>query len=103
MSSKIEYLKPLDIMDVVGWPKKSCIPKVEEKVMKVVKVKKVCKKRGKYRQPVYKYSLNGDFLARYDSLKDAAFEENIDFRLISRVTRGIGKTAGGFVWKREMV
>jgi hypothetical protein len=52
-------------------------------------------------KPVIKYDLNGNQLATYDSITEAAvaFESKASPANISAACRGVQKTAYGFVWK----
>lgn len=55
------------------------------------------------RKEVYQYDLDGNFIARYKSIKEAsrAIGKVEAHNRISRVCRGLGKTAYGYVWKSE--
>src|SRR5574344_770886 len=50
-------------------------------------------------QPVYQYSINNDFIAKYNSIKHASEATNIKYCNISNTIHGKQKTAGGFIWK----
>ena len=50
-------------------------------------------------QPGYQYSINNDFIAKYDSIKHASEATNIKHCNISNTIHGKQKTAGGFIWK----
>lgn len=49
--------------------------------------------------PVNQFSLNGEFIAHYESLTMAAKSTNVEIRLISATCRGLQPYAAGFVWK----
>lgn len=51
--------------------------------------------------PVFQCSLDGAVIKRYGSAKEATKETGVNVTNISRVARGLAKTAGGFVWKYE--
>lgn len=53
---------------------------------------------GKWKE-VYKYSIDGIFLEKYDSIKDAAKKNGIHQANIGNVCRGKRDTCGGFIWK----
>lgn len=48
---------------------------------------------------ISQYSLTGDFIKSYDSIKIAALETNGSFKSIGHTVRGRSKTSGGFLWK----
>jgi len=50
-------------------------------------------------QPVYQYSINNDFIAKYNSIKQASDATNIKHCNISNTIHGKQKTAGGFIWR----
>lgn len=50
-------------------------------------------------QPVYQYSINNDFIAKYNSIKQASEATNIKHCNISNTIHGKQKTAGGFIWR----
>lgn len=54
-------------------------------------------KVSKRRKTILQYDLDGIFIKEYESVTQAEKETNINS--ISRVARGKGKTAGGYVWK----
>lgn len=49
-------------------------------------------------KPVNQYSLDGQFIAHYESTQDAHRKTNINQSNISACCRGERKTAGGYVW-----
>lgn len=57
-------------------------------------VGKVCNKR-----PCCQYTLDGEFISEYSSIKEAAEMNNISKVSISLVLSGKHKTAGGYIWK----
>lgn len=57
-------------------------------------VGKVCNKR-----PCCQYTLDGEFISEYSSIKEAAEVNNISKVSISLVLSGKHKTAGGYIWK----
>lgn len=48
---------------------------------------------------IYQYDLNGNFLNKFTSLKEAAEKTKTNNQCISLCHKGKIKTAGGFVWK----
>lgn len=55
----------------------------------------------KHRFTVYQYSLDGDLLESYDSIRDAAKSTNIRYSQIYNCLTGLTHKAGGYVWKKE--
>lgn len=53
-------------------------------------------KRGK---TVLQYTLDGEFVAEYPSIREAERQTNISNQHIGMCCKGLQKTAGGFVWK----
>ena len=51
--------------------------------------------------PVIQYSLNGEFIERFYSLKKASEDTGSDFRLIQKVCKGERKKHNGFKWAYE--
>ena len=48
---------------------------------------------------IYQFDLNNNFIKKYDYIKKAEKELNIDSSSISSVCKGKRKTAGGYIWK----
>lgn len=48
---------------------------------------------------INQFTLDGQYVATYNSEQEAANKTGIDNRLISRVVRGIKKSSGGFQWR----
>lgn len=48
---------------------------------------------------IKKYSLKGEFIKEYDTIKSASVENNVSTDQIRRVLKGINSTAKGFQWK----
>ena len=59
---------------------------------------KISKAHDKRKIPVSQYTIEGVFIASYESIHEAQRLTNIDKKTISRCCRGIQKTAGGFKW-----
>lgn len=55
--------------------------------------------RTKLGRAVLKYDLNNNLLKCYDTISDAARDNNIHVTKIYRVCRGLRKTTGGYKWK----
>lgn len=55
----------------------------------------------KMKKAVSQYSLSGELIARYDSLREAADKTGIAMQNISAVARGERGTAGGYKWVRD--
>lgn len=52
--------------------------------------------------PVFKYDMNGVFIEKYKSRKDAAEKNNIKIRTnITSCCNGDRKSCGGFIWKNQ--
>lgn len=59
-----------------------------------------CKEANRTRmRPVLQYSPNGELIAEYESMNEAARQLNLTQSLIWKVTNNKGETAGGFVWR----
>lgn len=57
---------------------------------------------GSYEKvPVYQMTLNGDIIAAYESMSDAARAVGCQVAKISAVCRGDRKTTGGYKWKYQ--
>lgn len=52
-------------------------------------------------KPVYQYSINGDFIRKWDYMSEATKELNINKGNITEVCKGRRKSAGGYIWKYE--
>jgi len=65
--------------------------------------KELARKNGKSAcKPVIQYSKSGDFIARFESAKEAARETGINASHIGECCQGHKvKSAGGYVWKYE--
>ena len=48
---------------------------------------------------VNQFTLDGEYIATYESAQEAERQTKIDRKLISGVVRGIAKSSGGFQWK----
>lgn len=63
-------------------------------------IDKTLKKNAKQKRiPVVQYSLDGEFVNRYESILSASKNNNINSGLISNCLRGKNKTGGGYIWK----
>lgn len=51
---------------------------------------------------VYQYDLQGNFIKRYDTVKEAAKETGINFVGISKCRSGSRLSAGGYIWKYKL-
>ena len=49
--------------------------------------------------PVKQYSLNNTFIGEYSGVCEAEKFTGVKYQLISRCCKGVGKQAGGFVWR----
>ena len=54
---------------------------------------------GYNRKQVSQFTLEGEFIKKYDSAREAARKTGIDYGNISKCCNGRYKTAGGFIWK----
>ena len=52
---------------------------------------------------IIQYDKNGDKLAVYDSYKDAAQAVGVSESFLCRAARGVVKSAGGYLWGREVI
>lgn len=51
------------------------------------------------KKAVNQYTLDGEFVARYEMIKDAERKYGIDSTQIVRVCKGKNRTAGGYIWE----
>jgi hypothetical protein len=58
-------------------------------------------KRLDNRKPILQFTLTGEFIQRYDSVKTASKELGIKSSGIENCGRGSSKSSGGFIWKYE--
>lgn len=56
-----------------------------------------------YGKEIYKYDLNGNFIKKYDYIKEACLENNIVQSTIYRYLDGTNKKAGNFLWSLKYV
>ena len=58
---------------------------------------------GRYTQSkvVYKFTLDGEYLACYRSASKAAYAHGMDGGCVSKVCRGVRNHAGGFIWSYD--
>lgn len=57
------------------------------------------KLKGKGTKPILQYTLDGEFIKEWESIKQASEELNITHSNIGRCCRGEQKKCGGFIWK----
>lgn len=57
------------------------------------------KRNGAESKPLIQFSLSGEKINEYPSIRKASKESNIDATCISRAASGKNKTAGGYIWK----
>ena len=50
---------------------------------------------------IRQYTISGDYLAEFSSIKNAAINSDISMSSIQKCLAGERKTAGGYVWRRE--
>jgi len=55
--------------------------------------------RGCFKKPIEQYDLNGNFIASYESARDAERKTGIGYKMISRVCNGERPYTHGFVFK----
>jgi|LakMenEpi03Aug12_release.lakeMendotaPanAssembly.Ray.scaffolds.fasta_scaffold00293_41 hypothetical protein len=53
------------------------------------------------RKPILQFTLSGEFIQRYDSVKTASKNLGIKSSGIENCGRGMSKSSGGFIWKYE--
>ena len=56
-------------------------------------------RQGQSNKKVRQMNLEGEFVALYNSISEAARSVNVDFSSIRYVVRGFGKTAAGYKWE----
>lgn len=54
-----------------------------------------------YGKEIYQYNLNGEFIKKYNTIKQACIENNIHQSTISRFLNGTYKKGGGFLWSLD--
>lgn len=54
------------------------------------------------RKKVHQYTKKGEYITSYNSDRDATEQTGIPYQNISKVTRGLRKSAGGFFWSRTL-
>lgn len=52
-------------------------------------------------KPVYKYDMEGNFLAGYDSINLAAKKNNLHFSGVRKAAKGDYSYSGNFIWSHE--
>ena len=57
------------------------------------------KKHSENKTPLVEYTIDGDFIAEWDSINQAARAKNVDSRNIYSCCIGQNRTAGGSVWR----
>lgn len=57
--------------------------------------------KGANKKPIIQYDLDGNFIAKYNSAREAEKETGIGFRMISRVCKGERPCTHGFIFKFE--
>lgn len=62
---------------------------------------RIKRQRQKLLIPITQYSLNGEFLNRYNSINEAANAVNRDPTSITAALKDRSKTSAGFIWKYE--
>lgn len=55
----------------------------------------------KHQFKVYQYTLGGEFVTEYASIRDAAHDTGINYAQIYNCLRGATKKAAGYLWKKE--
>ena len=56
-------------------------------------------KSGNNKKSVSMYSLIGEYISTFESLRSASRGSLVDFSSIHKCVKGIHKTAGGFIWR----
>ena len=74
-------------------------PEGLEKISKIQKNRDRTEEAKKKWKQVNQYSLNGNFIKTWDSIKEAEIYYNISRGNVSACCRGAQKTAKGFIWK----
>ena len=59
-----------------------------------------CNTEIKFKErPVDRYSLNGQYMDSYSSIKEASEKLNINYSSLSAACRNRNKTAGNYIWR----
>lgn len=66
---------------------------------KVLKKSKKMEFLNRIKQPVVQYTVKGRRVKKYNSITQASNNTGVNTGSISKVTRGLCKTAGGFRWE----
>ena len=85
---------------------KTAIEEVYEKKHAAVREEKEARRTmptEKKRYRIIQYDRNGVKLAVYYSYKDASEAIGVSDSFISRAARGVAKSAGGYLWERELI
>ena len=89
-------IAPLDIMDVVGRPRKTNITLPD----KHVSTRSVYKVGGRATRPVIQLDQDGNRIGEYDSITSASLATGVDIWSIQKVCAGVKKcTSGGVRWE----
>ena len=56
-----------------------------------------------YKIPIYRYTLQGNYIDSFDSMKEASEQLNINYTGIQKAAKGELSQSGGFRWSKEYV
>lgn len=68
---------------------------------KIKALKGIAGYANKTSKPVIQYDMNGNIVNKYGSANQASIITKIDYSTIKQVCRGVGKTAGGYIWRYD--
>ena len=58
-----------------------------------------CRNNNHFKSKIEMYTINGEFIKSFNSIKDACLETGLKSSLISRVCSGVRNHTGGYKWK----
>jgi hypothetical protein len=99
-SNKMYYAMWCMINGVGNQKRFSPSSKVYDRLRKEIRVARSVE-RFSNRKPILQYDLNGVFIERYGSVKEASQTTKINRDSIENCGRGYSKSSGGFIWKYE--
>lgn len=85
-----------------GNKKNNCVENLEwvTHTENIIHMQEVLKKE-KHKEPVVQATLEGEFISRFKSMREACTQTGIDYRSISKVCTGRTRQAKGYLWFYE--
>ena len=81
---------------------RNTLSKESRKLQSETRIKKIASGEIKlWGKEIYQYDLNGNFIKKYDKIKDACKENNIHQSTICRFLNSIYKKGGNYLWSLE--